>query len=68
MAAHIGRARGHDRGRPGGNVEFLEEMRDLRARMEAMEMDRRRYPEVGDISEPEDEEQGEEAAPMQETP
>ena len=68
MAACIGRARGHDRGRPGGNAKVLEEMRELRARLEAMETDRRRDPEVGDVSEPEDEEQREEVAPMQETP
>ena len=57
MAVCIGRARGHDRGRPVGNIEVLEEMRELRARLEAMEMDKRRDPKVGDVSEPEDEEQ-----------
>ena len=67
MAVRIGRARGFDRGRPPRNVEVLEEMRELRARLEAMETDRRRDPEAGDVSEPEDEEQREEAAPMQET-
>ena len=67
MAACIGRVRGHDRGRPGGNVEFLEEMRELRARLESMETYRRRDPKSGYVSEPEDEEQREEAAPMQET-
>ena len=36
--------------------------------MEAMEMDRWRDREVGDVSEPEDEEKREEVAPMQETP
>ena len=36
--------------------------------MEAMETDRRRDREAGDVSEPEDEEQREEAKPMQETP
>ena len=35
--------------------------------MEAMEMDRQRDIEVGAVSEPEDEEQREEATPMQET-
>ena len=43
-------------------------MGELRARLEAMEMDRRRDPEAGDVSEPEDEEKREEVAPMQETP
>ena len=55
MVVVIETARGHDRGRPGGNVEVLEEMRDLRAHLEAMETNRRTYPETGDISEPEDE-------------
>ena len=68
MAARIGRARGRDRGRPRGNAEVLEEMRELRAHLEAMEMDRWRDLEAGDISEPEDEGQREEDAPMQETP
>ena len=43
-------------------------MRELRAHLETMETDRWREPEVGDVSEPEDEEQREEAAPMQEIP
>ena len=68
MVARIGRVRGRDRGQPGGNVEVLEEMRELRARLEAMETLRQRDPEAGDVSEPKDEEQREEAAPMQETP
>ena len=49
-------------------MEVIEEMRELRACLEAMETDRRRDPEAGDISEPEDEEKREEAAPMRETP
>ena len=40
MDAHIGRARGHDRGQPRGNAKVLEEMRELRECLEAMEMDR----------------------------
>ena len=64
MAACIRRARGRDIGRMGGNIEVLEEMRELRAHLEAMETDRRRDPEAGDVSELEDEEQREEAAPM----
>ena len=67
MVARIGREKGRDRGRPRGNKEVLEEMRELRAHLEAMEMDRRRDPEEGDVSEPEDEEKREEVAPMQET-
>ena len=43
-------------------------MRELRARLEAMETDRRRDLEARDVNEPEDEEQREEAAPMQERP
>ena len=49
-------------------MEIMEEMRELQAHMEAMETYRQRDLEVGDVSEPEDEEQREEAAPMQETP
>ena len=68
MATRIGRVRGHDRGQQGGNTEVLEEMRELKARLESMETNRRRDPEVGDVSEPKDEEQREEAAPLQEIP
>ena len=46
------------------NVEVMGEMRDLRSRLEAMDIDRRREPEVGDVSEPKDEEKREEVAPM----
>ena len=46
----------------------MEEIRELRARLEAKETNRRRDPEAGDVSEPKYEEQREEAAPMQETP
>ena len=38
------------------NMEIMEEMRELRARLEAMETYRRRDPEVGDVSEPKSEE------------
>ena len=64
MATRIGRARG----RPGGNADVLVEMRELRVRLESIETDRRRDQEVGDVSEPKDEEKREEVAPMQETP
>ena len=66
MVTRIGRGRGHDRGRRGGNVEVLEEMRELRVRLKAIEKDRRRDPEAEDVSEPEDEEKKEEAAPLEE--
>ena len=68
MVAPVGRARGCNRGRPAVNTEVMEEMRELRACLEDMETDRRRDLEAGDVSEPEDEEQREEATPMQETP
>jgi len=68
MALRVGRARGRGRGQSAANAEVLEEMKELRARMEAMELGRQRDPEAGDVSEPEEEEQGDEAVPMQETP
>jgi hypothetical protein len=67
MVVRIGRARGHGRGRPTTNAKVLEEMRELRSLMEAMELGRQRDREAGDVSEPAEEEQGEEATPMQET-
>ena len=50
-----------------GNAKVIEEMRELRACLEAMETGRRRDPEAGDVSEPKDEDQREEVALMQET-
>ena len=64
MATRIGRVRGHDRGQQGGNAEVLEEMRELTARLEAMETYRQRDPKAGDVSEPKDEEKREEFSPM----
>ena len=64
MASRVGRARVRDRGRPGGNTEVLEKMRELRACLDAMETDKRRDPKAGDVSELEDEEKREESAPM----
>ena len=55
MATHIGR-RGLEIGQPSMNMEIMEEMRELRARLEAMDPYRRRDPEVGDVSEPKSEE------------
>ena len=49
MVAYIGRMRGHDRGRSLGNEKVIVEMRELRARLEDMETNRRRNPEAGDI-------------------
>ena len=49
------------------NTQFMEEVRERQTLLESMETDRRRDPEAGDVSEPEDEEKREEAAPMQET-
>ena len=68
MVACIAIARVRDRGRPVGNAEVMEEMRELQACLEAMETDRWRDPEEGDVSETKDEDQREEAAPMQEIP
>ena len=42
MVAHTGKERGHDRGQPGGNVEVLEERRELRECLESMEINRQR--------------------------
>ena len=39
------------RGRPVANVELMEQMRDMYARMEAMELARQREPDLGDDSE-----------------
>ena len=64
MVARMVRARGHDRGRPGGNVEVMEVMRELKERLEAMEKERWRDQKEGDVSEPQDEEKREEATPM----
>ena len=68
MVARVGKAIGHDKGQPTVNAEIMQEMRELRAHLGAMEIDKWRDLEAGDVSEPEDEEQREEATPMQETP
>ena len=39
----------------GGNVELLEEIRRLQARLEAIEMNRQRDPDIADVSENEEE-------------
>ena len=53
------------RGRPVAKVELMEQMRVMQARQEAMELGRHREPNLGDVSDPEEEgnEQEEEAAP-----
>ena len=68
MAVRIGRGRGRGRGQPVANAEVIEEMRELRACIVAMKFDRQRDLVVGDVSEPEGDEQDEEATPMIETP
>ena len=67
MDVHIGRGRGHGRGRPVANVEMIEEMRELRSHIADMELGRQRDPVVGDVSEPEGDDQDEEATPMAKT-
>lgn len=55
---------GH-RGRPVANVELIEHMRVMQARIKAMEFGRHREPDLGDVSDLEEEgnEQEEEVAP-----
>ena len=57
MVAKIGRGGGvgRRRGRPVANVEVLETMQQIQARLEAMEIGQQRDPE--DVSEPETEEE-----------
>ena len=59
MAVCISRGRGHGRGQPVENAEVIEEMRELRARMEAVELGRQRDTVVGYVSELEGDEQEE---------
>ena len=42
MVVRIGRGRGHGRGQPTKNVEVIEEMRELRDCMEAVELGRQK--------------------------
>ena len=56
------------RGRPVANAEVIEEMRELRDLIATMELGRQRDLVAGDVSEPEGDEQYEEATPMVETP
>ena len=52
-------------GRPIANVELMEELRVMQARLEAIELGRHREPDLGDVSDPEEEgnDQEEGAAP-----
>ena len=68
MVVRIGRGRNHGRGRPIANTEVIEEMRELRAHIVAMDLGRQRDPVAGDVSEPKGDDQDEEATPMAETP
>ena len=65
MAIRMRGGRAGCRGRPVANVELMEQMRVMQARLEAMELGRHREPDLGDVSDPEGEgnEQEEEAAP-----
>lgn len=52
------KARGHGRrgaANRGGNVELLEDIRILQTRLEAFELNQQRDPDVGDISDNEEE-------------
>ena len=55
MAYRVGRGGGvgRRRGRPVANVEVMEVMKQMQARLEAMEMRNQRDVDSGDISEPE---------------
>ena len=64
MSVRIGRGRGRGRGQPVANAEVIEEMRELRDCMEAVELGRQRDPVERDVSEPEGDEQEEEAKLM----
>jgi len=68
MALRIGGVRGQrGQGQPTANEELVEEMRRMRAQLEAVETGRQRDPEVGNVSEPEEEGQAEAEVPVQET-
>ena len=68
MVVCIGRGQGRGRGRPVANAEVIEKIRELRDRISTMELGRQRDPVAKDVSEPEGDEQDEEATPMVETP
>ena len=65
MAIRMRGGRAGHRGRPIANAELMEKMRVIQARLEAMELGRYREPDLGDVSDPEEEgnEQEEETAP-----
>ena len=57
--------RAGQRGRLVANAKLMEQLRVMKARLEAMELGRHREPDLGDVSDPEEEvsEQEEEAVP-----
>ena len=65
MAIRMRGGRVGRRGRPVANAELMEQLRVMQARLEAMELGRHREPDLGDVSDPEEEgnEKEEEAAP-----
>ena len=65
MAIRMGGGRAGRRGRPITNVELMERMRVMQAKLEAMELGRHREPDLGDVSDPKEEgnEKEEEVAP-----
>lgn len=65
MAIRMRGGRAGWRGRHVANVELMEQMRVMQARLEAMELGIHREPELGDVSDPEEKgnEKEEEASP-----
>ena len=55
MAIRMRGGRAGHRGRPIANAELMEKMRVIQARLEAMELGRYREPDLGDVSDPEEE-------------
>ena len=55
MAIRMRGGREGHRGRPVVNAELMEQIRVMQARLEAMELGRHREPDLGDVSDPEEE-------------
>ena len=55
MAIRMRVGRGGRRGRPIANAKLMEQLRVMQARLEAMELGRHREPDLGDVSDPEEE-------------
>ena len=68
MDVCIGKRRGRGRGRPVANEGVIEEMRELRGHIVAMELGKQREPVARDVSDPKGDDQDEEATPMVESP